>query len=292
MVHTATCWRQTTSRIGCRCCGAAGLWRSRTCAAAGSSGAGAQRRQCTQHLLARAAACFSARRCLAAVHAVPPFRWHAAGRQLAKPNSVADLLACLRLLFERGVTRPGLVAGHAASAGCLTLAAALNARPAWFAAAVLEAPFVDWAGCMGDGGGADVLREHELDEWGDPSADARVAAMIAALCPYSNLAHGSSGGTGGAAATLPPMLVTAGLRDARVPLAMPAKFVAKLRAVAQAGAAGRQPPPLVLLQFDEAAGHFSQGVSGGVLEDVGVQQAFLLLAIEAAAGAAAEGRAA
>lgn len=201
-------------------------------------------------------------------------RWHAAGRQLQKPNSVGDLLACLQLLVVLGVTAPGRIAAHAASAGGLTLAAAVNSRPDWFAAVVLEAPFVDWAGAMGDSQAGDLLAEHETDEWGEPWQDPQVTAMIYSMCPYTNLAKGK---------VYPAMLLTAGLVDTRVPFSMPAKYVAKARQIACSSAAEgvqqEQGRP-ILLQFDENAGHFSRGQSGGNLDDIAWQHAFLLSNIQ------------
>jgi oligopeptidase B len=203
-------------------------------------------------------------------------RWHAAGRQLHKPNSVSDLLACLQLLVQMHVTSPGRVAGHAASAGGLTLAAAVNAAPELFSAVVLEAPFVDWAGAMCSEAAQHVLSQHETDEWGDAEQQPLVAEMVAGLCPYSNLQPGNS---------YPAVLVTAGLLDSRVPFWMPVKFVAKLRSF-QGSPAGASTEGVqqqqqqhakrpILLQFDAEGGHFSSGQSGGAAEDIAVQYAFL-----------------
>lgn len=232
-------------------------------------------------------------------------RWHAAGRQLLKHHSVTDLLAVLQHLIETGVTAPGLIAGHAASAGGLTLAAAINQRPDWFSAAVLEAPYVDWVagtGAVTQAGeplvGDHMLTEHETDEWGDPWADPAVAELVCRLCPYTNLRAG---------VRYPDMMLTAGLQDSRVPWWMPVKYVAKLRSMQETRAstastggsqssseggsgasdsdvnsavggssAGAVGAPEVLLQFDESGSHFSMGLSGGNLQDAALQQAYLL----------------
>lgn len=162
-----------------------------------------------------------------------------------------------------GVTAPGKIAAYAASAGGLTLAAAVNSSPQMFAAVALEAPFVDWAGAMGDAATDELLAEHETDEWGDPQRDPQVAQMIYSMCPYTNLTSSK---------VYPAMLLTAGLIDTRVPFSMPAKYVAKARQLAMQQGEHR----LVLLQFDEAAGHFSRGQSGGSLEDIAWQYAFLM----------------
>lgn len=214
-------------------------------------------------------------------HTVLSCRWHAAGRQLSKHQSVSDLLAVLQHLMDLGVTGPGLIAGHAASAGGLTLAAAINAQPHWFSAAVLEAPFVDWVagtGAVDHKGvplvGDHLLTQHEVDEWGDPWSDADVAEMICRLCPYTNLQAG---------VLYPAMMVTAGLQDGRVPWWVPVKYVAKLRSLqadsdsssssSQDGGRGRG--SCVLLQFDDTGSHFSSGLSGANLQDAALQQAFL-----------------
>jgi oligopeptidase B len=223
--------------------------------------------------------------------AVLSCRWHAAGRQLNKHHSVTDLLAVLQHLMQLRVTAPGLIAGHAASAGCLTLAAAINARPEWFCAAVLEAPFVDWVSGTGavDGQGQPLvgdhlLTHHETDEWGDPWSDQAVAELVTQLCPYTNLAPG---------VRYPAVLLTAGLQDTRVPWWMPVKYAAKLRQLQQtsgrsrsrslasgdsgseAGGSVDQGAADVLLQFDDEGSHFSMGLSGGILQDAALQQAFL-----------------
>lgn len=200
--------------------------------------------------------------------------------------------------MQLGVTAPGLIAGHAASAGGLTLAAAINQQPGWFSAAVLEAPYVDWVAGTGavaeaDGSrlvGEHLLTEHEADEWGDPWRDPQVAELVCRLCPYSNLRAGLR---------YPAVLLTAGLHDSRVPWWMPVKYAAKLRSLQdtrqrssssggggggssqgaldsthQAGCGGGAAE--VLLQFDESGSHFSMGLSGGNLQDAALQHAFLI----------------
>lgn len=215
-------------------------------------------------------------------------RWHAAGRQLHKHHSVTDLLAVLQHLMQQQVTAPSLIAGHAASAGCLTLAAAINAQPEWFGAAVLEAPFVDWVsgtGAVDSHGhplvGDHLLTHHETDEWGDPWSDEAVAKLVTQLCPYTNLVPG---------VRYPAMLLTAGLQDTRVPWWMPVKYAAKLRHLqetsrtpsssssassSKGGGPVAQGAADVLLQFDDEGSHFSMGLSGGNLQDAALQQAFL-----------------
>jgi oligopeptidase B len=180
------------------------------------------------------------------------------------------LLSCLQLLFSLQVTSPGLVAGHAVSAGAVTLAAAVNAQPSWFAAVVLECPFVELCSPV-----PHALDEHEQDEWGDPKADAAVAEVIAGLCPYNNLPCLDDG-----SGSFPAVLVTAGLQDVRVPFWMPLKYVARLRSMQAAAAQQSNNNKPVLLQFDKNSGHFDMGVSGGSMQDIALQHAFFCSSLQ------------
>ncbi len=102
--------------------------------------------------------------CLNATCTFTTHRWHAAGRQLAKANSVLDLLACAHFLVEQRYTTPGRIGGHATSAGASTLAAAVNAEPELFGAVVLQVGMADsWSmltestGSRHRGGGGAIL---------------------------------------------------------------------------------------------------------------------------------------
>lgn len=177
----------------------------------------------------------------------------------------------MKLLVNVGATSYGRFAAHSVSAGGLTLAAAVNIKPGWFSSVVLEAPFVDWAGAMGETGEEELLSEHETDEWGDPQQDAHVAEIISSMCPHNNLARNMQ---------YPATFLSAGLVDNRVPYWMAAKYVAKLRMIGadsvQHACDAREHSQIVLLQFDEEAGHFSRGQSGGQLDDIAQQYAFML----------------
>lgn len=69
------------------------------------------------------------------------------------------------------------------------------------------------------------LTVHEYDEWGNPLADPDVHRYIASYCPYQNLRDKGPGVLG----SLPNMMLTASMNDARVPAWQPAKFVARIR---------------------------------------------------------------
>eukprot|EP00899_Mesostigma_viride_P005207 jgi/Mesvir1/14688/Mv05349-RA.3 len=62
--------------------------------------------------------------------------WHAAAIRHQKPRSCTDYIACAEYLVRAGISRRGLLTGHAHSAGGLLLAAVINMRPDLLTAAV------------------------------------------------------------------------------------------------------------------------------------------------------------
>ena len=108
-------------------------------------------------------------------------------------------------------------------------------RPDLFRAAVAEVPFVDVVTTMADP--SLPLTVTEWEEWGDPRQMPAAEYMLA----YSPYDHTT-------ARAYPALLVTAGLNDPRVSYHEPAKWVAKLRAVATGDAT-------LLLRTEMGAGH-------------------------------------
>ncbi|KAL6758697.1 Alpha/Beta hydrolase protein [Haematococcus lacustris] len=178
--------------------------------------------------------------------------WHAAGRHSSKLQGLADLTACMRWLLQAGITRPGMIAGHAFSAGGLLLGCALAPLPGvpalgplptagsdtglqrmqrmpeaqLFGAAVLRAPFLDLMSVMRDP--SLPLTLHEYDEWGNPHAS---GDDMQAACPYTRLGkliqlHTQAGA---ALPSLPPTMVSCAVQDARVPYWAAVKWVARAR---------------------------------------------------------------
>jgi len=144
--------------------------------------------------------------------------WYEAGRLNHKRNTFGDLVACARQLLASGLTAPGRLGLRGASAGGLSVAAALNMEPELFACAVLQVPFVDVLGTMLDPSLPLTVTEYE--EWGDPrQIDAY--RYIQSYSPYDNLHP----------ARYPPVLATAGLNDSRVGYVEPLKWVLAMRAV-------------------------------------------------------------
>jgi oligopeptidase B len=168
-------------------------------------------------------------------------RWYDDGKLAAKPNSFSDFVACARHLVETGWSRPETLVAEGASAGGLLAGAVANHAPELFGGILAVVPFVDPLTTMLDA--SLPLTVTEYDEWGNPEADPDAYDQIAAYAPYDNVA----------AVRYPPILAQTSLNDTRVLYVEPAKWVARLRAVALNG-------DDVLLRTEMAAGH--GGVSG------------------------------
>jgi len=102
------------------------------------------------------------------------------------------------------------------SAGGLLVAGALNLAPKLYQGAVLQVPFVDVLNSMLDK--TLPLTQQEYEEWGNPNIAADYTA-IKAWSPYDNIQKHD----------WPPILVTSGLYDSRVPYWEAAKYIAKVR---------------------------------------------------------------
>ncbi|PSW18554.1 S9 family peptidase [Photobacterium sanctipauli] len=142
--------------------------------------------------------------------------WYQQGRGVNKPNSILDFIAVAQQmkLYAQGDNRPVLAMGG--SAGGTLVAAAINAQPQLFAAAVMQVPFVDVVATMSDP--ELPLTRQEYAEWGNPNVPEQLAIMRQ-YSPVDNIRHQS----------YPPMLVTGALHDSQVPYWEPARWVAKVR---------------------------------------------------------------
>ncbi len=166
-------------------------------------------------------------------------RWWLDGRLGSKRNTFTDFRAARDHLVASGWAAPDRVAARGLSAGGLTTGVAYTWWPGAWAAIVAEAPAVDLLNVMLDPSAP--LTVTEYDEWGDP-ADPGQFEWIRSYAPYENVTGAGGPGTG-----RPPLLVTGMLRDPRVGVHEPAKWVAALRA---AGV----PPDRLLFRVDLASG--------------------------------------
>lgn len=97
----------------------------------------------------------------------------------------------------------------------------LNRHAERVGAVVMDAPFLDLLTCMTE---PDLLlTEHEYEEWGDPR-DHAAAVRMKSQCPYQGIPEDSR------RLAFPPVLITYGCGDARVPEWGAFKWAARVRA--------------------------------------------------------------
>jgi oligopeptidase B len=111
----------------------------------------------------------------------------------------------------------------------------------------------------------------EWEEWGNPLSDEEAYRRMLSYSPYDNVAAENPDGT---ARAYPDLLVTGGLNDPRVSYWEPAKWVAKLRAVA--------PSTRVLLKTELDAGHGGPSGRYDAWKEEALVMAFLLDTLGAA----------
>ncbi|MFD2825738.1 prolyl oligopeptidase family serine peptidase [Leeuwenhoekiella polynyae] len=140
--------------------------------------------------------------------------WHLQGMKLNKANSWKDLIAVTEYLIDKGFTSPEKTVIYSSSAGGITIGGALNEKPELFAAAIAEVPVMNpfRSENRDDGGGSNQ------DEYGSIS-DSLGVVGLKRMDPYLNIRPSN----------YPAVLITAGDNDARVPLWMPGKYVARLQ---------------------------------------------------------------
>ena len=172
--------------------------------------------------------------------------WYEGGKELTKRNTFTDFVACADRLLESGLTTPDRLVAEGGSAGGLLMGAVANMAPDRFAGILAIVPFVDPL--------TSILMPElpltviEWDEWGDPLHTPEVYDYMASYAPYENVTD----------QRYPAILAVTSLNDTRVLYVEPAKWVARLRAVAGDSANSEDHP--VLLRCEMSAGH--GGVSG------------------------------
>jgi oligopeptidase B len=161
--------------------------------------------------------------------------WYDNGKLLSKRNTFTDFVACARHMAKSGWTSAGQLVARGGSAGGLLMGAVANLAPEAFAGIVAQVPFVDALNTILDP--SLPLTVTEWEEWGNPLEDPEVYAYMRSYTPYENLSD----------VDYPAILAVTSLNDTRVLFHEPAKWVARLRAVA--------PRADVLLKTEMEAGH-------------------------------------
>jgi oligopeptidase B len=161
--------------------------------------------------------------------------WYDNGKMLTKRNTFTDFVACAEHLVSAGWTSAGRLVARGGSAGGLLMGAVANLAPAAFTGIVAQVPFVDALNSILDP--SLPLTVTEWEEWGDPLHDPAVYEYMKSYTPYENVAAGS----------YPAIFALTSLNDTRVLFHEPAKWTARLRAVASGGP--------FLLKTEMEAGH-------------------------------------
>ena len=162
-------------------------------------------------------------------------RWYEDGKMLTKKNTFTDFVACARHLVEAGWTSADKLIARGASAGGLLVGAVANLAPDAFTGIVAQVPFVDALNSILDP--SLPLTVTEWEEWGNPLADPEVYAYMKSYTPYENVS----------AVDYPAILAVTSINDTRVRYHEPAKWIARLRALAPGGS--------YLLKTEMGAGH-------------------------------------
>ncbi|GAA1774962.1 S9 family peptidase [Luedemannella helvata] len=161
--------------------------------------------------------------------------WYDDGKLLRKKNTFTDFIACARHLAASGWTSADRLVARGGSAGGLLVGAVANMAPDAFAGIVAQVPFVDALTTILDP--SLPLTVTEWEEWGNPLEDPEVYAYMKSYTPYENVTD----------VRYPAILAMGSLNDTRVLFHEPAKWIARLRAVAPSGN--------YLLKTEMGAGH-------------------------------------
>ena len=182
--------------------------------------------------------------------------WYEDGKLLHKKNTFTDFIDCAEHLIATKYGDPKRVFAWGGSAGGLLVGAVVTMRPALWAGAIAEVPFVDVVTTMLDD--SIPLTTGEYDEWGDPH-DKTFYDYMLSYSPYDQTLPGA----------YPNLLVTTGLHDSQVQYWEPAKWVAKLRSV-------KTDDRKLLLQTEMSAGHGGLSARDDRYRERAFRYAFLL----------------
>ena len=190
--------------------------------------------------------------------------WYIHGKMLEKKNTFTDFVACAAHLVATGWTSASRLVARGGSAGGLLMGAAANLAPGAFAGIVAQVPFVDALDTILDP--SLPLTVTEWEEWGDPLHDPEVYFYMKSYTPYENVA----------AAPYPAIFAITSLHDTRVLYHEPAKWIARLRAVASGGP--------FLLKTEMEAGHGGRSGRYDAWQEEALVLAWAVATATAAAG--------
>lgn len=168
--------------------------------------------------------------------------WHKAGFKTTKPNTWKDMIAATEYIINDGYTSPEKTAIWGSSAGGIMAGRAITERPDLYKAALLWSPALNMLRCEIQPNGQNSIKEFGTVE---------IKEEFEALLEMDSYHHIQQG------VKYPATLVTGGMKDGRVVIWDPAKFVAKLQANN-----GSDNPILFAVSFEDGHG----GISNNNLE--------------------------
>ena len=183
-------------------------------------------------------------------------QWHEKGKLLYKKNTYTDIIACTEHLINEDYTSEGKVSIRGGSAGGMLVGSVITMRPDLFGVAVANVPFVDVLNEMQDTVWPLII--NHFNELGNPFIKQEYDS-IKTWCAYQNTK----------AINYPPLLVTSGYNDSRVPVWSPAKWVAKLREL-------KTDKNQLLFKTNMDAGHGGSAGRYGYLKDEAFTMAFIM----------------
>lgn len=189
------------------------------------------------------------------------YAWYEGGKLGNRDNTFNDFVDAALHLVDKKFTRKGKIAIAGGSAGGQLMGAVVNQAPELWGVVAASVPFVDVLNTMLDK--TLPLTPIEWPEWGNPIEDEKAFHHIRSYSPYDQLLPGK----------YPPMIITAGLNDPRVTYWEPAKYVAKLRYLAECS-------DEIIFKTNMEAGH--GGKSGRYNEhyELAEEYAFILTTLE------------
>jgi prolyl oligopeptidase len=161
-------------------------------------------------------------------------QWHLAGKQLSKPNTWKDTIACGQWLVEHGYTSSAKMALNGGSAGGITVGRAITARPDLFAAAIPEVGVLNTLRAETSANGVP-----NIPEFGTVKDQQQFNGLLE-MDAFHHVEDGVK---------YPAVLLATGINDPRVPAWESMKMAARLQAASTSGK-----PVLLRIQYDGGHG--------------------------------------
>lgn len=154
--------------------------------------------------------------------------WYEQGRRSHKKHTFEDFVDATRALQAAGFAAAKHTVANGGSAGGLLMGVIANMAPECYAGIEADVPFVDALTSMLDT--SLPLTVTEWDEWGNPLDSAEDYAYMKSYTPYEHVPSVDSDEGRRALLHFPHILITSSMRDTRVLVTEPLKWLAQLQA--------------------------------------------------------------